>query len=137
MKGINRSYASNRKDRPEAFYKKVILVNFAKFLRKHLCRSLFFDKVVGCKPATLLKTLQHSCFRVNFALKKETAAQIISSEFCYFSEQLFNSILVNVYFLSKYENFQTSQNVIVYILWKHIVYKKGSTLNAENSNRAH
>ena len=56
MKGINRSYASNRKDRPEMFYKKVILINFAKFLRKHLCWSLFFDKVAGCKPATLLKT---------------------------------------------------------------------------------
>ena len=35
--------------------KKVALKNFAKFTRKHLCQSLFFNKVAGWKPATLLK----------------------------------------------------------------------------------
>ena len=29
--------------------------NFAKFTRKHLCQSLFFNKVVGLGPTTLLK----------------------------------------------------------------------------------
>ena len=28
---------------------------FAKFTRKHLCQSLFFNKIAGLKPATLLK----------------------------------------------------------------------------------
>ena len=28
---------------------------FAKFTRKHLCWSLFFNKVAGQRPATLLK----------------------------------------------------------------------------------
>ena len=34
---------------------KDVLKNFAKFTRKHLCRSLFFNKVAGLRPATLLK----------------------------------------------------------------------------------
>ena len=29
--------------------------NFAKFTGKHLCQSLFFNKVAGLRPATLLK----------------------------------------------------------------------------------
>ena len=46
--------------------KRVALKNFAKFTGKHLCRSLFFNKVA--KPATLLKkTLRYRYFPVNFA----------------------------------------------------------------------
>ena len=48
--------------------KKGVLRNFAKFTGKHLCQSLFFDKVAGLRPATLLKNrLWYRCFRVNFA----------------------------------------------------------------------
>ena len=36
-----------RGSRPEVFCKKDILKNFAKFTGKHLCKSLFFNKVVG------------------------------------------------------------------------------------------
>ena len=47
--------------------RKVIFRNFTKFTRKHLCQSLFFKKVVGLRPATLLKKrLSHKCFPVNF-----------------------------------------------------------------------
>ena len=35
-----------RSSRPEEFYKKGVLRNFAKFTRKHLCQILFFNKVV-------------------------------------------------------------------------------------------
>ena len=35
--------------------RKGILRNFAKFTGKHLCQSLCFNKVVGLRPATLLK----------------------------------------------------------------------------------
>ena len=35
--------------------RKGVLRNFTKFAGKHLCRSLFFDKVAGLRPATLLK----------------------------------------------------------------------------------
>ena len=46
-----------RSSRPEVFCKKGVLRNFAKFLRKHLCQSLFFNKV-ACGPASL-KQRQH------------------------------------------------------------------------------
>ena len=35
------------KQPPEVFYKKGVLKNFAKFTGKHLCQSLFFNKVAG------------------------------------------------------------------------------------------
>ena len=48
--------------------RKSILGNFTKFTGKHVCQSLFFNKVVGLRPATLLKKmLWHRCFPVNFA----------------------------------------------------------------------
>ena len=48
--------------------KKGILRNFAKFTGKHMCQSLFFNKVAGLSTATLLKKrLWHWCFPVNFA----------------------------------------------------------------------
>ena len=42
--------------------------NFAKFTGKHLCQSLFLNKVSVLSPATLLKKrFWHRCFPVNFA----------------------------------------------------------------------
>ena len=56
-----------RSSSPEVFYKKGVLRNFAKLTGKHLCQSLFFNKVAGLRPATLLKRrLWHRCFLVNF-----------------------------------------------------------------------
>ena len=60
--------ALNRICRPEVFYKKDVLKNFANFTEKNLRQSLFFNKVAGLRPATLLKkTSSHRCFPVNFA----------------------------------------------------------------------
>ena len=53
-----------QKQRPEVFCKKDVLRNFAKFTGKHLCQSLFFNKVAGR----------------NF-MEKETLAQVFSCEF--------------------------------------------------------
>ena len=53
--------------------KKRVLRSIAKFTRKHLCQSLFFNKVVGLKPASLLKSL----------------AQVFSCEFCEISRNTF------------------------------------------------
>ena len=51
-----------------------VIKNFAKFSGKHLCRDLFFNKVAGLKPGTLLKKrLRHSCFPGNFAKFLRTA----------------------------------------------------------------
>ena len=41
--------------RPEVFCKKGVLRYFAKSTGKHLCQNLFFNKVAGRRPATLLK----------------------------------------------------------------------------------
>ena len=64
--------------------KKGVLRNFTKFTGKHLCQSLFFDKVAGLRPATLLKKrLWHRCFAVNFAkilrtpFLQNTSAQLL------------------------------------------------------------
>ena len=47
--------------------KEGILRNFTKFTGKHLCQSLFLNKVAGLTPATLLKKrLWHRYFPVNF-----------------------------------------------------------------------
>ena len=55
-----------QKQPPEA--EKDVLEKFARFIGKHLCSSLFFNKVVGLRPVTLLKKkLQHRCFPMNFA----------------------------------------------------------------------
>ena len=49
------------------FYKNSDLKNFSKFIEKRLCQSLFFNKVLGLRSATLLKRrLWHRCFPVNF-----------------------------------------------------------------------
>ena len=47
-----------RSSRQEVFYEKGVLRNFTKLTGKHLCQSLFFNKVAG---------LRHRCFPVNFA----------------------------------------------------------------------
>ena len=48
--------------------RKGVLRNFAKLRGKHLCQVLFFNKVAGPEPATLLKKrLWRRCFPVNFA----------------------------------------------------------------------
>ena len=46
--------------------KKGVVKNFAKFAGKHLCWSLFFDKVTSRRPTTLLKKRpQYRGFLVN------------------------------------------------------------------------
>ena len=44
-----------RSTRPEVFCKKGVLRNFRKFTGKHLCQSLFFNKVTGLRTATISK----------------------------------------------------------------------------------
>ena len=48
-------FFSSEAARPEVFCKKGTLKNFVKFTGKHLCQSLFFNKVAGLRPATLFK----------------------------------------------------------------------------------
>ena len=58
----------NRGSCPEVFCKKGALRNFTKSTGKHLCQSLFLNKVASLRPATLLKKrLWYRCFPVDFA----------------------------------------------------------------------
>ena len=54
-----------RSSHPRCFIKKGVLKNFAKFTRKFLCPSLFYNKIAGL--ATLLKKRLWHSFPVNFA----------------------------------------------------------------------
>ena len=55
-------FASDWSSRPEVFYKKGVLRNFAKFTRKHLCQSLFFNKVAGLRtPPVAASDLRILC----------------------------------------------------------------------------
>ena len=48
--------------------RKGVLRNFAKFTGKHLCESLFFNKISGLRPAILFKKrFWHRYFPVNFS----------------------------------------------------------------------
>ena len=59
---------TDRSSRPEVFCEKIVLKDFTKFTGKHLCQRLFFNKVAGLRPATLLeKRLWRRCFPVNSA----------------------------------------------------------------------
>ena len=53
--GHCQTFMMDRSSCPEVFCKKDALRNFAKFTGKHLCQNLFFIKVAGLSPATLLK----------------------------------------------------------------------------------
>ena len=73
--------------------RKGVLRYFTKFTGKNLCQSLFFTKVAGPRPATLLKKrLWHRCFPVvcNF-IEKEALAMVFSYEFCEISKSTFSA----------------------------------------------
>ena len=57
-----------RSSRPDVFCKKGVLRNLAKFIGKHLCQGLFFNKAAGLSP------------------EKEALAQVFSCEFCKISK---------------------------------------------------
>ena len=54
-----------RSSRPDVFCKKGVLRNFAKFIGKHLCRSLYLNKVAN--PTLLKQRPQRRYFPVTFA----------------------------------------------------------------------
>ena len=58
---------NKQKQSPGGVLQKGILKNSTKFTGKHLCKSRFFNKVAGLRPATLFKKrLWYKCFPVIF-----------------------------------------------------------------------
>ena len=62
-------YKNTRSSHQRCSIIKCVLINFAKFTGKHLCQSLFLNKVAGLRPQVC-----------NF-IKKETLAPVFSGEF--------------------------------------------------------
>ena len=84
-KEINVTF-SFRSSRSELFCKKGFLKNFAKFTGKHVCQSLFFNRVADLRPATLFKKrLWYRRFSVNFAKFLKTPIFIEHSGGCFCS----------------------------------------------------
>ena len=53
-----------RSSSPEVFCKKGFLKNFAKITGKHLCKSLFFNKVAGLRQILFFNPIQDGLFDV-------------------------------------------------------------------------
>ena len=70
-------FSRNRSSHRRCSVKKAVFRKFTKFARKHLCQSLFFNKVAGLRP--------EAC---NF-IKKETLVQVFSCKFCDISKNTF------------------------------------------------
>ena len=67
------SISINRSSHQRCFLIKGVPRTIVKFTGKHLCQSLFFNKVAGLRPTTIFKTkLWHRCFPVNFAIVLRT-----------------------------------------------------------------
>ena len=60
-------YEENWSSPQRSSVRKDVLRNFAKFAGKHLCQSLFLNKVVDWSLQLYLKRLWHRCFPVNFS----------------------------------------------------------------------
>ena len=66
-KNPNSTFTVSRSNCPEVFGKKGVLRYFAKFIEKHLCQSLFFNKVAGfILHLYKKKRVCHRSFPVNF-----------------------------------------------------------------------
>ena len=99
---------------PGCSVKKGVLKNFTKFTGKHLCQSLFFNKVAGLRPATLLK--------------RDSGADVFSCEFweifknTIFIEHLWMTAYVYSKWVINLENFSfNSSHKVQWYITKNII----------------
>ena len=88
-----------RSSLPEVFCKKGDLRNFVKCTEKHLCQSLFFNKVADLNPAILFKKRDwHKCFTVNFTKFLRTPFLQNTSSGCFWMVlEIFTSIFCSIH----------------------------------------
>ena len=80
----------------EVFCEKGVLESFTKFTGKHLCWSLFFNKVAGLRPESLLKKrLQYRCFPLNLVKFFKNSFFKNTSAGCFCTKGLFLPIFCN------------------------------------------
>ena len=107
-----------RSSRPKVFCKNVFLEISQKFTSKRLCQSLFFNKVAGLRPATVLKKkLWHRCFPVNFT--KFLRVPFLTERLWWVL--LFVFIWVGQMIMLKYGDLN--------IIWTFYIKKKWSSIN--------
>ena len=88
--------SSLRSSLPEVFYKKSVLRKFAKLLGKHLCQSLFFNKVADL-PVNFVRFLRTSFFieylwwLLLFSIKTVSSFVVL-----FFSECIFSNCLTHL-----------------------------------------
>ena len=95
------------------FCEKGVPRNFAKFLGKHLCQCLFFNKVAGFSLFFLLKKrLWHWCFPVNFAKFRRTLFLPEHRRWLLLKSSINYLNFYGYFFQMFFENF-------LFLLWKH------------------
>ena len=60
----NMKKKSCRSSRPGVLCKKGVVRNFTKFTGRHLCQSLFFDRVPGLRPLTLAQVFSYGFCKI-------------------------------------------------------------------------
>ena len=103
---VSEAYSESWKsNRPEVFCKKGVLRNFSKFTGKHLCLSLFFNKVAGLR-------------------QKETLAQVFFCEFCKISQNTFftEHLWATTSVLDNSHNSQIKFNIN--LRWEKTIYSR-------------
>ena len=79
-----------------------VLKNFTKFTGKLLCQSLFFNKVAGLRPATLLKKrLCQKCFPANFVIFSRTPFSQNTSRWLLLAIHLTHRIRISFYSMTR------------------------------------
>ena len=82
---------ATRSSNQKCSMQKGILRNLAKFTGKHLCQSLFFNKVAGLRPETLLKKgLWQRCFPTNYVKFLRTPFLSNTSSGCFYATKYWN-----------------------------------------------
>ena len=86
---------------PEVFWKKDVLINFAKFTGKHLCQGLFMSVAKACN--FIKQRLWHRSFPVNFAkvlrtpFLQNTSRQLLLCRLNWVSDYYAKSIYIKVF----------------------------------------
>ena len=102
------------------------LVSFTKFTEKHLCQSLFFNKVADLSTVTLLKKkLRHRCFPVNLTKFQRTPylQNIFGQLFLILFEAYFSYFPLSNIFASKsaasWKKGRLAENRLSQSFWRH------------------
>ena len=76
---------SHRSSRLEVLYEKGVLENFTKFAGKHLCQSLFFNKVAGLAPSEVIYKNRFPFSNFVFIICQQTHLQKQNISYIFFT----------------------------------------------------